>query len=150
MHVSMSFYQIIMKVSNLPAKGQLHHMLILHDGRSNMCHCCENTGCSQSPAHFIRTHFIGVLILQASQPKISWFLPVFTIPPCACNIWIFFLATTRLCDIRAFIFISEAFEQHYRELRSTVKHKERQVAPCLPQGWITMEIAPLGWYSHLV
>lgn len=56
----MGFYQIIMKVSNLPAKGQLHNMLI-----------CENSGCSQSPAHFIRTHFIGVLILQASQPKIS-------------------------------------------------------------------------------
>ncbi|KAK4810366.1 hypothetical protein QYF61_019285 [Mycteria americana] len=38
----------------------------------------------------------------------------------------------------------KAFEQHHRKVSGTVKHKERQVPPCLPQGWIAMEMAPPG------
>lgn len=81
---------------------------------------------------------------SASDSLILSCLPHF---PCAWRIRIFFSAATRLYDIHAFIFISEVFEEHHGKVRGRVKHKERQVPPCLPQGWIAMEMAPPGWGS---
>lgn len=62
--------------------------------------------------------------------------------PHACNIWIFFLATTRLYYIHTFIFISEAFEQNHRQVKGIVKHKERQVPAWSKDG--------LTWRWHLL
>lgn len=38
---------------------------------------------------------------------------------------------------------SSSFQRHLSSI--TVKHKERQVLPFLPQGWIAMEMALPGW-----